>query len=149
VQVVNFVAQGTIEEGMLGVLKFKKSLFAGVLDSGEKEIFLGGSRLTKFMESVEKTTSSIPQADQAPEQPKAEAQPQRENADNPLAQILQQSAGLLAGFGAALKKPAGANPFIGKDDRTGEQFLKLPMPKPEVLETAMKALGELLRGLGM
>ena len=31
VRVVNFVAQGTIEEGMLSVLRFKKSLFAGVL----------------------------------------------------------------------------------------------------------------------
>src|SRR5262249_21747262 len=38
---VNFIAQGTIEEGMLGGLRFKKSLFAGVLDGGEKEGFLG------------------------------------------------------------------------------------------------------------
>src|SRR5437763_9774166 len=53
VRVVNFVSQGTIEEGMLEVLKFKKSLFSGVLDDGESEVFLGGSRLTKFMESVE------------------------------------------------------------------------------------------------
>ena len=59
VRVVNFVAQGTIEEGMLGVLKFKKSLFAGVLDGGQKEVFLGGSRLKKFMETVEQTTESI------------------------------------------------------------------------------------------
>ena len=36
VQVVNFVAKGTIEEGMLRVLAFKKSLFAGVLDGGER-----------------------------------------------------------------------------------------------------------------
>ena len=62
VRVVNFVAQGTIEEGMLGVLKFKKSLFAGVLDGGETEVFLGGSRLTKFMETVEATTAQIPAA---------------------------------------------------------------------------------------
>src|SRR5262249_6276172 len=62
VRVVNFVAQGTIEEGMLAVLKFKKSLFAGVLDSGEKEGFLGGSRLNKFMETVESATSAIPEA---------------------------------------------------------------------------------------
>ncbi len=61
VRVVNFVAKGTIEEGMLGVLKFKQSLFSGVLDGGEKEVFLGGSRLTKFMETVEKTTSAIPE----------------------------------------------------------------------------------------
>ena len=60
VRVVNFVAQGTIEEGMLSVLKFKRSLFAGVLDGGEKDVFLGGSRLNKFMESVERATSSIP-----------------------------------------------------------------------------------------
>ena len=38
VQVVNFVAKGTIEEGMLSVLAFKKSLFAGVLDGGSGEI---------------------------------------------------------------------------------------------------------------
>ncbi|HUG92371.1 MAG TPA: DEAD/DEAH box helicase [Planctomycetaceae bacterium] len=62
VQVVNFVAQGTIEEGMLSVLAFKKSLFAGVLDGGEKEIFLGGSRLTKFMETVENVTGHIPES---------------------------------------------------------------------------------------
>ena len=61
VRVVNFVAQGTIEEGMLAVLKFKKSLFAGVLDGGEKEVFLGGSRLNKFMETVESATSAIPE----------------------------------------------------------------------------------------
>src|ERR1700736_6243281 len=62
VRVVNFVAQGTIEEGMLGVLKFKQSLSAGVLDGGEKEVFLGGSRLNKFMETVEKATTAIPEA---------------------------------------------------------------------------------------
>lgn len=59
VRVVNFVAKGTIEEGMLSVLKFKKSLFAGVLDGGEKEVFLGGSRLTRFMEQVEAATEAI------------------------------------------------------------------------------------------
>ena len=58
VRVVNFIAQGTIEEGMLAVLKFKKSLCAGVLDGGESTVFLGGSRLTRFMETVEKTTTA-------------------------------------------------------------------------------------------
>ena len=60
VRVVDFIAQGTIEEGMLGLLKFKKSLFAGVLDRGEDEVFLGGTRLKRFMESVEKATGEIP-----------------------------------------------------------------------------------------
>ncbi len=61
VRVVNFVAQGTIEEGMLGLLQFKKSVFAGVLDGGQDEVFMGGTRLKRFMESVEKVTTSIPQ----------------------------------------------------------------------------------------
>lgn len=56
VQVVNFVAEGTIEQRMLSLLAFKKSLFAGVLDGGDSEIFLGGSRLAKFMESVDEVT---------------------------------------------------------------------------------------------
>src|SRR5262249_38661516 len=63
VRVVNFVAQATIEEGMLSVLKFKRSLFAGVLDGGEKEVFLGGSRLKRFMETVQKATTAIPQTE--------------------------------------------------------------------------------------
>jgi superfamily II DNA or RNA helicase len=59
VQVVNFVAQGSIEEGMLEVLSFKKSLFAGVLDGGPEEVFLQGTRLSKFMDSVERVTHAI------------------------------------------------------------------------------------------
>lgn len=60
VRVVNFIASGTIEHGMLSLLGFKKSLFAGVLDGGQDNVFLGGSRLKRFMESVEKVSTSIP-----------------------------------------------------------------------------------------
>jgi len=62
VQVVNFVGQGSIEEGILGVLAFKKSLFAGVLDGGENEVFMQGTRLSKFMESVEQVAGSMGEA---------------------------------------------------------------------------------------
>lgn len=67
VQVVNFVAEKSIEEGMLSVLEFKRSLFAGVLDGGENEVFLGGSRLSKFMDSVEAVTAATDVAVQADE----------------------------------------------------------------------------------
>jgi superfamily II DNA/RNA helicase len=59
VQVINFVGQGSIEEGMLSVLAFKKSLFAGVLDGGEVDVFMQGTRLSKFMESVEQVAGAI------------------------------------------------------------------------------------------
>ena len=59
VRVINFVAKGTIEEGMLSVLAFKRSLSAGVLDGGSGEISLGGSRLTRFMKDVENVTGRM------------------------------------------------------------------------------------------
>jgi hypothetical protein len=53
------VAKGTIEEGMLSVLAFKRSLSAGILDGGSGEISLGGSRLNRFMKDVENVTGSM------------------------------------------------------------------------------------------
>jgi hypothetical protein len=45
-----------------------------VLDGGEREVFLGGSRLTRFMETVEKTTAAIaePLVEEHDEPPVAE-----------------------------------------------------------------------------
>src|SRR3989440_9927402 len=59
VQIVNFVAKGTIEEGMLSVLAFKRSLSSGILDGGSGEISLGGSRLNRFMKDVENVTGDM------------------------------------------------------------------------------------------
>jgi superfamily II DNA or RNA helicase len=63
VQVINFVAKGTIEEGMLSVLAFKRSLSAGILDGGNGEISLGGSRLNRFMKDVENVTGHMGEAE--------------------------------------------------------------------------------------
>jgi superfamily II DNA or RNA helicase len=59
VRVINFVAKGTIEEGMLSVLAFKRSLSAGILDGGSGEIALGGSRLNRFMKDIENVTGRM------------------------------------------------------------------------------------------
>jgi hypothetical protein len=59
VQVINYIAKGTIEEGMLSVLAFKRSLAEGILDSGAGEILLGGSRLNRFMKDIEKVTQGM------------------------------------------------------------------------------------------
>ncbi len=59
VQIVSFVSKGTIEEGMLSVLAFKRSLSAGILDGGHGEISLGGSRLSRFMKEVESVTGRM------------------------------------------------------------------------------------------
>ncbi len=59
VQVINFVSKGTIEEGMLSVLAFKRSLSAGILDGAGGEVSLGGSRLSRFMKDVENVTGKM------------------------------------------------------------------------------------------
>ena len=59
VRVINFVSKGTIEEGMLSVLAFKRSLSAGILDGRSSEISLGGSRLNRFMKDVENVTGRM------------------------------------------------------------------------------------------
>ena len=59
VQVINLVSQGSIEQGMLGVLAFKKSLFTGVLDGGAGDVMMNGTRLSKFMESVDEVTGGM------------------------------------------------------------------------------------------
>ena len=45
VQVINLVSRGTIEESMLGKLRFKTAMFEGALDNGEDTIFLGNESL--------------------------------------------------------------------------------------------------------
>jgi len=53
VNIINFVAQHTIEHGMLGKLKFKAALAEGILDNGEANIFIGDSKFNVFMQGIE------------------------------------------------------------------------------------------------
>jgi superfamily II DNA or RNA helicase len=181
VRVVNFVAQGTIEHGMLSLLKFKKSLFAGVLDGGEKDVFLGGSRLTKFMETVEKATSAIPEAmvedgdgalvrprDGTPESTEerqdreaASAKAPEPDSDatdvatstvpaaDPWSGLLQSGMALLQQFAGAARggeQRQAALP-VQRDERTGETYVKVPVPPPELLDQALRAVNALLENL--
>ena len=52
IQVINLVAPHSIEEGMLGKLRFKTSMFEGVLDDGEDSVFISDDKFTKMMETV-------------------------------------------------------------------------------------------------
>jgi hypothetical protein len=63
VQVINLVAQGSIEESIQGLLVFKQSLADGVLDGGDSSVFMEGGRLTRFMKQVDAVTAGIGTAD--------------------------------------------------------------------------------------
>jgi hypothetical protein len=144
---------------MLSVLKFKASLFAGVLDGGESNVELGGSKLTKFIEAVEATTANIPTP--AVEEPEEAAEASREFAEKPAepvpappasadpwATLLQAGAAVLqrltANAGGGVPSPRN---YVQKDEATGETFLKLPVPSESAVADVVSALGRLLEGL--
>ncbi len=59
VSIINLVSQDSIEHGMLGLLKFKSGMAAGILDGGDNSIFLGDDKFKQFMKTVESVTSDI------------------------------------------------------------------------------------------
>jgi hypothetical protein len=172
VQVINFVGQGSIEEGMLSVLAFKKSLFAGVLDGGEREVFLHGTRLSQFMRSVEQVAGAMGEADADPAVeppvatdtgatpstaaeptratvPLAEGQPPRVESADPWGAILEAGAALLQGLAtarAAGDAASGVAPIaIERDPVTGQASVRLPLPDAAVLRRLAKAFEPWLR----
>jgi hypothetical protein len=178
VQVVNFVAKGTIEEGMLSVLAFKRSLSAGILDGGASEVSLGGSRLNRFMKDVENVTGrmgegvavtpaeeaataasapidqSVPaEAVQEPMPPAAAAQEAADRsapgaAADPWAALLQFGTQLAAALGATEGASAAAHPWIERDPATGERSLKLPLPPAQTVQRLAEALAAIASSLG-
>ncbi|MCP4123704.1 MAG: DEAD/DEAH box helicase [Bacteroidetes bacterium] len=65
ISVINLVSKDTIEERMLDVIQFKKSLSLGILDNGESSIFMGDSKFKRFMKDVEKISKDDPSQEKA------------------------------------------------------------------------------------
>ena len=60
VRVVNFVSRASIEERILDLLRFKKSLFAGALDEdGADVVMVGEAGMEKFIRSVEEAVAPL------------------------------------------------------------------------------------------
>ena len=165
VRVINFISSGTIEHGMLNILAFKRSLFAGVLDGGADSVYMGESRLTRFMKDVQSVTQEIPAvAIEEPLSPDTNASIENPvfegttGADstietNPaidqmaqqalMQNLLTQGAVLLQGLAQVLTKsqsPAGATTIIEHDQATGKNYLKLALPEPAVIMSILEKL---------
>jgi hypothetical protein len=177
VRVINFVAKGTIEEGMLSVLAFKRSLSAGILDGGGGEISLGGSRLTRFMKDVENVTgrmgegeavtpaeevsaaddvgsgedvsadASIGTGETAVERPDRSGASPRGTDPDMWQALVQVGAKFISALAAANDPYAPAHPWIERDPATGAQNLKMPLPPPETARQLANALSALADSL--
>ena len=165
VRVVNFISEGTIEHGMLSLLSFKRSVFAGVLDGTEDRVFMGDSALERFVKTVETATSSVPRVSPTPAEPdsaeerKADrpTEPAPRDTDlQPLGELLSRGADLLQALGQSLaqshkpraggrRDPAGA--LIERDPATGRAELRIPLPAEEVLQRGIAQLSGFLSAL--
>ncbi len=181
VRVVHFIAEGTIEQGMLDLLAFKKAMFSGVLDGGKDEVFMGGSKLKKFMETVDKATTPLhdplpcdpqdapaargngkatpPPDREPPHQPKPPAADTTQHLpQDPWTDVLTAGMKLLENFTRAIGETSPAKPsdqsrsgltlpanLLARDEKTGQTYVKLPMPEPEVVQKIVDVLGALTK----
>jgi SNF2 family DNA or RNA helicase len=60
VEVINLISAGTIEEDMLSRLRFKTSLFEGVLDGGEDAVFLSGNEFDGLLNGLQDYMEETP-----------------------------------------------------------------------------------------
>ncbi len=121
------------------------------------------------METVEATTAEIPAPAPAEQEEAAEAKrefsekpkptaaddsQQRDDAD-PWTSLLRAGTALIERFThPATNGKSGTNgshsaagSLVRTDEKTGEPYLRLPVPPPEVLEQALGAIQKLLGGL--
>ncbi len=169
VQVFDLVAEDSIEQRMLGLLGFKRALFAGVLDGGEKEVRLGGSRLARFLEAVGEVAEPQTHADSRGERAGAAVSPEGATAATangegtggspaPLpaaaptglppradvASLLRVGAALLGQLASAAEAAAsgasGGGLRIEADPSTGRSVLRLDLADAEAFLGALAAL---------
>ncbi len=174
VRVINFVSSSSIESRILELLKFKKSLFAGALDAeGEDVVMVGESQIKRFVKTVETVTETMEKSDPTVEEKvereaesdekKAELKEIREekgqsSASTPgsgtadveqLGNLLKAGAQFLTHLSKAITEPEastdkGVESLIGKDEKSGRSYLKIPLPEKEVVKNIFSALGDLL-----
>lgn len=176
VRVINFITSASIEERILELLKFKKSLFAGALDSdGEDIVMVGESQFKRFMQSVGTIMEDLKKPDPVyEEQVRKEAELDKKAAEvveaipevseentedarteeNTLAalnSLLVSGARILTDISRMISQPEQpegklSDTLIHKDEKTGKAYLKIPLPEKDALQNIISAFGKLMEG---
>jgi hypothetical protein len=173
VRVVNFIAEGAIEHGMLSLLRFKRSMFTGVLDGSTDSVSMGESALNRFMKTVETAASSAPSvlttwadSDASPARgggarlARAEAGRSgnvgRASDFRAIGDLLQQGAGFLQALSKTLSQSGGPStngngtglaPTLVTNRGTGRSELRIPLPDEQVLRQWVALAGDALSAL--
>jgi len=158
VRVINFIAENSIEHGILGLLQFKKSVFAGVLDGGDDQVVMPESRFHQLMKTVEKVsgmTPSVPEmAEQTPPQePEPSATKSVDASSLPL--LVKMAGDFLQNLGDAMQNVPdkesqesarnnnGSRIRLHTEASTGQRSLHIPLPDDETLNQLVQALGKM------
>lgn len=147
--------QSSAEQGMLDLLSFKRSMFAGVLDDGQNSVHLKQSQMSRFMETVEKATNSIPES--MPTQaslpsPEAKSEGATEGAvqtSEPWSEVISTGVSLIERLGTALKAERNSKkqpPFIVRDSG-GKPCLQIPLPDDKNLRKMMTVFAQFAQNL--
>lgn len=124
-------------------------------------MFLGGSRLSRFMETVEKTTTALATPPDVGGDHVRDIKPRQAGASvvaattPPAAAATGDWDGLMqTGLAwieqlAAVARTTGNGRaeglrFVHRDPQTGEDYLRIPVPSSEVLDRALQMIGSLL-----
>ena len=151
VQVINLVARDTIEEGMLGKLRFKTAMFEGVLDNGEDTIFLGNeTKFTAMMDTLGEVLEEEKQQPAAPEVSDTEAdepEPSAHSAPRQPQELVAQGISFLSGLAQTLQSPEATQQLVDTlvdiDAETGESHLRIPVPDKQTVQTLLNFVGKL------
>jgi hypothetical protein len=119
--------------------------------------------MAKFMETVEATTAQIPAAVAAEAEEASEARRELTPAKverkaeepavlaapaaDPWTGLLQAGMALAQQFASASRATPGKDGYVRRDEATGETYLRLPVPSPEIVQQAIQMVGTLLQSL--
>lgn len=173
VRVMNFISSASIEEKILDLLKFKRSLSTGALDQdGDDIVMLGESQMKRFMQSVETLTENLHKFDpeielrkQQEEEQDSKAADEKERAFDEgmssliamnnmesLNTLLVSGAHFLMNLSKALTQSESekqspekkVDSILGRDEKTGKAYLKIPLPDTSVLNNILSTLSKVV-----
>lgn len=154
INVINLISKESIEERILGLLKFKSSLFAGVLDDGQDRIFMGEGRFKKFMRSVEEVscTSGFEGESEVMEETRQPSLfPASEGQGQSPAELFSTASEFFGKLSQAFSNAGSSEDLVSsimeKDPVTGKQYLKIPVENEETVVKTINAIGSIIISL--
>ena len=166
IQVINLVTPDSIEQEMLGKLRFKTSMFEGVLDDGKDSVFITDDKFSNMMETVsgmveeDEDTEKVKKTKDAENILDSEGQSEKPKAKESFATInpkdletnqpkdlVAQGVSFLSGLAETLKSPEATaqlvDSIVEKDEETGETSIKIPVESKETVSNLLNLIGKL------